>query len=58
MGKNGTDNGLNNPISIPQPGGNYLSYGQEYYMLSNGQMLHVYNANGKEYLNITYGCRA
>ena len=51
--KNGTDNGLNNPYIVAPPGGSSYPYGQEYYMLSQGQILHVYNVNGNgiaEYL--------
>jgi hypothetical protein len=45
--KNGTDNGLNNPYTIGTPGGSSYPYGQQYYMLSQGQLLHVNNANGQ-----------
>jgi hypothetical protein len=44
--KNGTDNGLNQPYSINLPGGNGQSYGQNYEVLTTGQMLHVNNVNG------------
>ena len=45
--KNGTDNGLNQPYTINLPGGNGMSYGQNYEVLTTGQMLHVNNVNGK-----------
>ena len=45
--KNGTDNGLNQPYTINAPGGNGQSYGQNYEVLTQGQMLHVYNVNGQ-----------
>ncbi len=44
--KNGTDNGLNNPFTISQPGGNVYSYGETFEVLTLGQMYHSYNANG------------
>ena len=45
--KNGTDNGLNQPNTINVPGGNGQSYGQNYEVLTQGQMLHVNNVNGQ-----------
>ncbi len=45
--KNGTDNGINQPYSINAPGGNGQSYGQNYEVLTQGQMLHVNNVNGQ-----------
>ncbi len=44
--KNGTDNGLNNPYTIGAPGGSNYPYGEQFYMLTQGQLLHVNNANG------------
>jgi YD repeat-containing protein len=45
--KNGTDNGLNNPYTIGQPGGEVGgSYAQNYLSLTQGQMYHSHTVNG------------
>jgi outer membrane protein assembly factor BamB len=47
--KNGTDNGLNNPYSISTPStmSTSPSYGQQFQVLSFGQMYHYYSVNGQ-----------
>jgi len=47
--RNGTDNGLNQPYSIstPSTGSTDPSYGQEFQVLSFGQMYHYYSVNGQ-----------
>jgi outer membrane protein assembly factor BamB len=45
--KNGTDNGLDNPYTISQPGGEVApSYGQSYLKLTLGQLLRSQTING------------
>jgi hypothetical protein len=45
--KNGTDNGLNNPYTIGQPGGEIGgSYAQSFLSLTLGQLYHSYTVNG------------